>query len=195
LLRFWHFLDFSEKPSGQYLSLIVMSHWLDVVWIRIWDILIVLHYHMFVWGITFICLVVCRWQVRHGRQWWWCRRPGAEDRGWSSTCQVLGGWMIRRSDDTVCGLHHARGYDEHRFLSWASKLRSTVCQWFNFKITGTVCQWFGLKPTGTGFSGFASKPTAAVFPSLTSKSVASDFFSLASWLMEVCWQVVHLASS
>jgi hypothetical protein len=37
-----HFFS-SEKPSGQYLSLIVMSHWRAVVWIWIWDILIILH--------------------------------------------------------------------------------------------------------------------------------------------------------
>jgi hypothetical protein len=28
-----------------------------------------------------------------------CRRPGVEDRGWSSTCQVLGGRVIERSGD------------------------------------------------------------------------------------------------
>jgi hypothetical protein len=32
------------------------------------------------------------------------RRPGAEDRGWSSTGRVLGGWMIRRSCK-VCTVH------------------------------------------------------------------------------------------
>jgi hypothetical protein len=33
------------------------------------------------------------------------RRPGAEDRGWSSTSRVLGG--IRRSSDSVCSLYRA----------------------------------------------------------------------------------------
>jgi hypothetical protein len=37
------------------------------------------------------------------------RRLGAEDWGGSSTCRVLDGWMIRRSGNTVCGLHHAHG--------------------------------------------------------------------------------------
>jgi hypothetical protein len=37
------------------------------------------------------------------------RRPGAEDWRWSSTGRVLSGWMIERSDDAVCGLHHAQG--------------------------------------------------------------------------------------
>jgi hypothetical protein len=39
----------------------------------------------------------------HGRS----RRPSAEDRGWSNTGWVLGGRMIERSNDAVCGLHHA----------------------------------------------------------------------------------------
>jgi hypothetical protein len=59
----------------------------------------------------------------HGRS----RRPGAEDRGWSSTSQVLGGRTIRRSDDVVCGLHHAHGDEERGFLGWASKLRLMGC--------------------------------------------------------------------
>jgi hypothetical protein len=36
------------------------------------------------------------------------RRSGAEDQGWSSTGQFLGGWTIERSDDIVCSLHHAQ---------------------------------------------------------------------------------------
>jgi hypothetical protein len=32
------------------------------------------------------------------------------------TGRVLGGWMIGRSGDVVCGLHHARGDDERGFL-------------------------------------------------------------------------------
>jgi hypothetical protein len=32
------------------------------------------------------------------------------------TGQVLSGWMIGRSGDIVCGLHRARGDDEHGFL-------------------------------------------------------------------------------
>jgi hypothetical protein len=37
------------------------------------------------------------------------RRPGAEDRKWSSTCRILGGQMIERPDDAVCGLYRAQG--------------------------------------------------------------------------------------
>jgi hypothetical protein len=45
------------------------------------------------------------------------RRPGAEDRGWSCTDQVLGGQTIGRSSDAVCGLYHAHRDEEHGFLS------------------------------------------------------------------------------
>jgi hypothetical protein len=58
----------------------------------------------------------------HGRS----RRPDAEDRGWSSTSWVLGGWMIGRLGDTVCGLHHAQRDKEREFLGMTSKPRSTV---------------------------------------------------------------------
>jgi hypothetical protein len=44
------------------------------------------------------------------------RRPGAEDRGWSSTSQVLGGRTIGRSGDAVCGLYRAQGNEELVFL-------------------------------------------------------------------------------
>jgi hypothetical protein len=44
------------------------------------------------------------------------RRPGVKDRGWSNTCQVLGGWTIGMSDDAVCGLYRAYGDEEHEFL-------------------------------------------------------------------------------
>jgi hypothetical protein len=56
------------------------------------------------------------------------RRPGAEDLGWSSTDRVLGGRIIGRSGDVVCGLHHAQEDEEHGFLSLASKPRSMVSQ-------------------------------------------------------------------
>jgi hypothetical protein len=67
------------------------------------------------------------------------------------TNRVLGDWTIGRSGHAVCGMHHARGDEEHKFLGRASKPRSTVCQ------------WFGLKTTGTVFSGLASKPVMMVF--------------------------------
>jgi hypothetical protein len=48
-----------------------------------------------------------------------CRRLSAEDRGWSSTGQVLGGQTIGRSCDVVCDLHHAQGDKERGFLGLA----------------------------------------------------------------------------
>jgi hypothetical protein len=53
------------------------------------------------------------------------RRPGAKDQGWSSTGRVLSGRMIGRLGDAVCGLHRAKGDEEHGFLGLASKPRST----------------------------------------------------------------------
>jgi hypothetical protein len=44
------------------------------------------------------------------------RRPSVEDWGWSSKGRVLGGQMIRRMSDTVCGLHRAQGDEECGFL-------------------------------------------------------------------------------
>jgi hypothetical protein len=58
-----------EKPSGPLLGLIVMSHWLGEVWIRIRDSFVLFFFYLcFVQRIVFACLVVCRWQVRHGVQ-------------------------------------------------------------------------------------------------------------------------------
>jgi hypothetical protein len=42
------------------------------------------------------------------------------------TGRVLGGWVIERSDGAVCGLHRARGDDEHRLLDCALKPRSMI---------------------------------------------------------------------
>jgi hypothetical protein len=44
------------------------------------------------------------------------RRPGAEAED-GHTGQVLGGRAVERSGGTVCGLHRARGDQEHVFLS------------------------------------------------------------------------------
>jgi hypothetical protein len=44
------------------------------------------------------------------------RRLGAEDQGWSSTGQILGGCTIEKLGDTVCGLHHAQGARSADFL-------------------------------------------------------------------------------
>jgi hypothetical protein len=102
------------------------------------------------------------------------RRLGAEDTGWSSTGQVLVGRTIERSGDVVCGLHHARGDKERRFLGLASKPNSTVSSSLASKLMTTVFMvwpqnhslWFpdlGLKTTCSGFPVWASKPVATVW--------------------------------
>jgi hypothetical protein len=48
----------------------------------------------------------------HGRS----RRPSVEDQGWPGIGRILGGQMIRRSDNVVCGLQHAREDEEHEFF-------------------------------------------------------------------------------
>jgi hypothetical protein len=51
-----------EKPSGLFLGLIVMSHWLGEVWIRIRDSFVLFFFYLcFVQRIAFAYLVVCRW--------------------------------------------------------------------------------------------------------------------------------------
>jgi hypothetical protein len=62
-----------EKLSCPFLGLIVMSHWLGEVWIRIRDSFVLFFYLYFVWRIVFAYLVVCRWQMRHDvqRRWPW----------------------------------------------------------------------------------------------------------------------------
>jgi hypothetical protein len=79
------------------------------------------------------------------------RRPGAEDRRWSSIGRVLGGRMVERSGDAMCGLHRIQGDEERGFLGLDSKPRSTVCQ------------WFVLKTSGSGFSVWASELAATVW--------------------------------
>jgi hypothetical protein len=44
------------------------------------------------------------------------RRPHAEDRGGSSTGQVLSGRTIGRSSDAVCGLYNVHGDEKREFL-------------------------------------------------------------------------------
>jgi hypothetical protein len=82
----------------------------------------------------------------HGRS----RRADAEDRRWSSTCQIHGGRTVERSGDAVCDLHRAQENEERGFLDLVSKLRATMCQWFDIKTT-----W-------SGFLVWASKPAATV---------------------------------
>jgi hypothetical protein len=83
----------------------------------------------------------------HGRS----RRPGTKDQGRSSTGQVLDDRMIKRSGDTVCGLHRAQGDEERGFPGLASKPRS--------KISPSLAS----KPVASDFLIWASKPVATVW--------------------------------
>jgi hypothetical protein len=155
---------FIEKPSGQFLILIVMSHWLVEVWIRIQDILVVLLLSLFCLK-NHVCL--SRGVQVAGAAWRAVTRIMAgvgdlvqrteDDRtGW-----VLGGRAIGRSGDAVCGLHHARCDEEHEFLGWASKTRSTVCEWFGLKTTRTVSR-FGPQKRQLWFGDLCLKITVTV---------------------------------
>jgi hypothetical protein len=79
------------------------------------------------------------------------RRLGAEDHGWSSTGRVLGGQMIERSGDAVCGLHYAQGDEERMFLGLTSKARLTVSPSLDSK------------SVAMGFPVCASKPADTVW--------------------------------
>jgi hypothetical protein len=57
------------------------------------------------------------------------------------TCRVLNGRAIKRSGDTVCGLHRAQGDKERGFVGLASKPRSTGFPVWSSKLTTAV--WFG----------------------------------------------------
>jgi hypothetical protein len=50
------------------------------------------------------------------------------------TGRVLVGWVIKMPGDVVCGLHRARGDEEHVFHGWASKPLMRFLIGFGFKI-------------------------------------------------------------
>jgi hypothetical protein len=142
-----------EKPSSQLLGLIVTSHWLGEVWIQIQNVSIIVPL-FFVSLENRVCLS-CGVQVTCA-VWRVVMRivAGVGDLvqkiGDGRTGHVLGGRAIERLSGAVCGLHRACGDEECGFLSWASKPRSTICE------------WFGLKTGGSGLLVWASKPTALV---------------------------------
>jgi hypothetical protein len=154
-----------EKLSDRFLSLIAMSYWLGEIWIWIWDISVILPL-FFISLENLVCLfrdvqvTAMTWRavmrivtgVEHLVQ---RTRDGR-------TGRVLIGREIEISGGAVCGLHRARGDEEHMFLCWASKLRSTICEWFGLKTTRTVFSDLASKPVATVFSGLATKPVATV---------------------------------
>jgi hypothetical protein len=79
------------------------------------------------------------------------RRPSAIDWGWSSTGRVLGGRMIKRSGDAMCGRYRTHGDEESDFLGLPSKPRSTVSLGLASKLVAL------------GFLVWASKPATMVW--------------------------------
>jgi hypothetical protein len=148
-----------EKPTGYYLSLIVMSHWFAMVWIQIQEILIILLLYLFVCRITFAYLMCvgdrCD-MMDSDKDLGRSRRPSAHDRWWSSIGRILGDWMIGRSGDAVCGLHRAHKDEECVFLGWASKLRSMGFSVWDSKPAALIW-WFGSQNHCDGFLTWASK--------------------------------------
>jgi hypothetical protein len=90
------------------------------------------------------------------------RKLGADDWGWSSTGQVLGGRMIERSGDAVCSLYHAQGDEERGFLGLSSKPRLAVSPSLASKVVVIVSPGLASKPVAMVSPGLASKPVAMV---------------------------------
>jgi hypothetical protein len=174
--------NLSEKPIGQFLGLIVMSHWLGEIWIWIQN--------------SFVCFtfIFISWL---DNQVWLSRGVQVAGAAWSIVTRIVigvgdlvqrtddgqaqvGYLVIGRSGNTVCGLHCAHRDEERGFLGWVLKPRSTIYQWFDLKTTRTVCQRFGIKTTVMVFSDLTSKPVVMVFFGLASKSVSTVSPVLAS---------------
>jgi hypothetical protein len=173
-----------EKSSGQFFGLIVMSHWLGEVWIRIRDSLVLFFFLPLFRLENHVCL--SRGVQVAGAAWRAVTRTmtGVGDLvqriGDGRTGRVLGGWAVERSGGAVCGLHLARGDEEREFLDWAFKPRSTVCECFGLKTTRTVFTGLASKLVVMISSCLASKPAAMVFTGLASKPVGMVFSDLAS---------------
>jgi hypothetical protein len=102
------------------------------------------------------------------------RRPGAEDRGWSSTGRVLGGRTIGRSGDAVCGLHRAHRDEECWFLRCDLKARLSGFPVWASKPTTVVC-WFGSQNHRDGFLVWTLKPRWWWFVGCTTKSTGGGW--------------------
>jgi hypothetical protein len=143
-----------QKLSGQFLGLIVMSHWLGEVWIRIRDNFVLFFFYLCFVGES--CLLVS-WYVG-GRCDMTCsdedrdrsRRPGVEDWGWShrSGTRWSGnrevGWRRVRSAPVTWRLG--------AWVFWLS-LKTKVDGFWRFDLK-TCCDGFcrfGLKTGGDGF--------------------------------------------
>jgi hypothetical protein len=175
----------SEKLSGQFLSLIVMSHWLGDLWIRIWDDLFVLRLSLFHLK-NHVCLS-CGAQVV-GAAWRAATRivVGVRDLmqriKYDRTTRILSGRAIEKSGGAVCCLWVVwpQNHSDDFSLVWASKPMTMVCQWFDLKTTGMVFACLAWKLVAVVSGGLASKPTMTVSDGLASKPAATASSGLAS---------------
>jgi hypothetical protein len=168
----------SEKPSGQFLGLIVMSHWLGEVWNRIRDSSVVLPstFGLFrkscllvSWCAGGRCNMTCSDEDR-GRS----RRPGAEDQRWShrSGTRWPGnqevGWRCMRS--APCTWRRGARVS---WLSLKTKANSLWVVWLQnhsndflrlvLKTSGDGFPGLGLKTSSYSLVIWASKPSRLRF--------------------------------
>jgi hypothetical protein len=169
-----------EKPSGQFLRLIVMSHWLGEVWIWIRDITVVLPFIsisfeesclLVSWCAGGRCSMACSDNDRYKS-----RRPSVEDREWSHRSST------RWPSDREVGWRHM-------WFAPCTWRREAQISWLSHKtkVDGLWVVWhqnysddflrFGLKTSGDGF------------PGLGLKTVSSG---LVVWASKLPWQFLSL---
>jgi hypothetical protein len=195
-----------EKPSGQFLSLIVMSHWLSDVWIQIQDISFVLPLScsfgksclLVSWCACGKCGMVdnnedCDRSMRlaaEGRGWshrsgtWWSDdQEIGWRRVWSAAC--IWRWGARVSSlslkTKVDGLSVVwlQNHRDDLSVVWP-QIHLDGFRRFSLKIGSDSFSRFIFKTGGGGFFGLSSKLVAMVSLSLTSKPVATISLGLAS---------------
>jgi hypothetical protein len=135
------------------------------------------------------------------------RRPGVEDRGWShrsgtrwsgdqevgwrrvwsAPCRWRRGawvsWLSRKIKVDGLSVVWPQNHWDSFSSVWASKPMTTVCEWFDFKITRTVFTGLASKPVATASGGLTSKPAATVSAGLASKPAVTVFSGLTSKLV------------
>jgi hypothetical protein len=140
-----------DKSSGQFLGLIVMSHWLADVWIQIQNDSVVLTFSfrksclLVSWCIGGMCGMTCSDEDR-GRS----RRSGAEDRRWSYRPGTR--WPGDRDVEWRCVRSASCMWKRGARVSWLS-LKTKV---YGLSLVWHQNHWdrflrFGLKTGGDGF--------------------------------------------
>jgi hypothetical protein len=143
-----------EKPSGQFIGLIVMSHWLGKVWIRIQNSLLFYIYPLFRVE-NHVCL-------SHGVQ-----VAGA---AWWAATRIVGGVgdLVQRTEDDCTG--RVLGGRMIREVGWRL-VRSIPCTWR----WGAWVSWLSLKIKFDGlWVVWPQNQVMLWFPSLTSRLAGHD---------------------